>query len=91
MPRNVRNFWLEGDIDGNRAAVSGGPQSKGGGFSLRIKQRHRGGIVEAMTVTGWVMADGSLALEAESGTGAPLVTTDKQGSAVSIRVTTERD
>lgn len=39
MPRNVRNFWIEGRIDGRDSTFAAGPATKDGGFSLTIKQR----------------------------------------------------
>ncbi len=53
MPRNVRNFWLELDVDGKRTRVETGPQSKDGGFSLDVKMRDEGGIVRAALLTGY--------------------------------------
>lgn len=32
MPRNVRNFWIEGRIDGRESVLKGGPKNKAGGF-----------------------------------------------------------
>ena len=64
MPRNVRNFWLELDVDGQRTQVATGPVAKDGGFQLTIRQRDKGDIVRAMHVRGWVQKDGSLKCEA---------------------------
>lgn len=33
MPRNVRNFWIDAQIDG-RTVLTGGPKGKGGGAAL---------------------------------------------------------
>lgn len=63
MPRNVRNFWLELDVDGRRT-VATGPQAKDGGFSLSIRMRDNGGITRAMQVSGYAEVDGSLRLVA---------------------------
>ena len=62
MPRNVRNFWIEADIDGQKSGIAGGPQRKDGGFDLTIKQRSDGQIVEALEVLGRVI-DGELVLK----------------------------
>ena len=62
MPRNVRNFWLEANIDGRDTTLEGGPISKDGGFRLTIYQRHNGDVVKALDITGQVSHDGELQL-----------------------------
>jgi hypothetical protein len=52
MPRNVRNFWVEVEIDGRKTKFAGGPRSKDGGLRVTIKQRHRGKVVKALEVEG---------------------------------------
>lgn len=44
MPRNVRNFWIELDVDGKKQKVATGPRNGSGGFRLRILMREEGGI-----------------------------------------------
>ena len=44
MPRNVRNFWVELDIDGKTTEIATGPRNKDGGFSMLIKIRENGSI-----------------------------------------------
>ena len=51
MPRNVRNFWIETDIDGANT-MSGGPRSKDGGFSANIFIRSNGGVMKAVNISG---------------------------------------
>lgn len=63
MPRNVRNFWLEFDIDGRGSVMASGPVSKDGGFSGRILMRHDGGIVRAVELDGRITSDGRIVLE----------------------------
>jgi hypothetical protein len=63
MPRNVRNFWLEGQIDGRSSKIEGGPVAKDGGFFLRIKMRDDGGILNALSIRGTADEDGTLWLE----------------------------
>lgn len=63
MPRNVRNFWIELDVDGSRSQVATGPRNADGGFRLSIKQRDNGGIAHTLTVDGRV-SDGRLVLKA---------------------------
>jgi hypothetical protein len=61
MPRNVRNFWVELDVDG-RSRVATGPRSKDGGFELNIKMRDEGSVKEAVRIVGNALEDGSLEL-----------------------------
>jgi hypothetical protein len=46
MPKNVRNFWIEIEVDGNKSKVATGPISKDGGFSCIILMRENGKISE---------------------------------------------
>ena len=46
----VRNFWIEGSIDGRISTLAGGPQSKEGGLEVIIKQREDGGITAPIEV-----------------------------------------
>jgi hypothetical protein len=64
MVRNVRNFWIEAEIDGRSARLQGGPASSDGGFSLRVMMRDEGSIVRALSVSGWAHS-GELRLEVE--------------------------
>ncbi len=69
MPRNVRNFWLDGDIDGRKSGISGGPQAKDGGFSLTIKQRDNGQVTTGLRIDGYAFLDGTLQLRIRDGSG----------------------
>lgn len=44
MPRCVRNFWLDGEVDGASKGIGTGPKSSGGGFYLTILIRENGQI-----------------------------------------------
>ena len=66
MPVNIRNFWIEARIDGRSSELSGGPQSKDGGFSLILRQRDKGGIVTAARINGRVLSDGRICLDVEA-------------------------
>lgn len=79
MPRNVRNFWIETLIDGQRTAVRGGPAAKDGGFDMMIYQRDDGNVVDVLTVLGRVRHDGVL----------ELIVRQRDGTEV-IRVRTDR-
>ena len=67
MPRNTRNFWIEGAIDGRTTIIKGGPTSKGGGFELRVKMRDSGDIVDdALIVRGIAKPCGELYVVVEA-------------------------
>ena len=63
MPRNVRNFWIELNIDGRKSRIATGPVSKDGGFSATIYMRDAGCVERAMVIRGQARPDG-LALQA---------------------------
>lgn len=65
MPRNVRNFWLELNVDGATKRIETGPRAKDGGFELTILMRDKGSIVRALDVRGYVDREGQLRLIAE--------------------------
>ncbi len=54
QPRNVRNFWLEIEIDGRKTPIACGPARKRGGFKLLIRQRNKGRIINALRIAGTV-------------------------------------
>lgn len=65
MPRSVRNFWIELNVDGRTSRVETGPVSKDGGFSLSILVRNEGSILEKhMEVQGRAMMNGDLVVTA---------------------------
>ena len=57
MPRNVRNFWVEMDVDGKRTQVATGPRRADGGFRLNIWMRDKGHVRKALTIGGWTEKD----------------------------------
>lgn len=63
MPRNVRNFWIDLDVDGRASRVSTGPRRKDGGFQLDIKMRTEGDIFNPVTIYGRANPDGTLSLK----------------------------
>lgn len=69
MPRNVRNFWIELDVDGSKSRVETGPRNKEGGFSMVIRQRDGGDISTALVLRGYVLSNGQLVLDATSADG----------------------
>ena len=56
MPRNVRNFWIEGETD-NGTEFGTGPRAKEGGFFADIYMREDGGVRHALKIRGWVDGD----------------------------------
>ena len=44
MPRVVRNFWVESDIDGYKNILSGGGKAKNSGMTVMILHRENGEI-----------------------------------------------
>ena len=44
MARNVRNFWIELDVDGYKTKVKRGPRGRFGGFHMIISMRDNGEI-----------------------------------------------
>ena len=63
MPKIVRNFWLEADVDGRRSLVTGGPRGKDGGITLRIYQRDSGAVRTALRGECHACRDGTLCLD----------------------------
>ena len=68
MPRNVRNFWIEGLIDGRESNLVGGPKSKDGGFDIDIYQRDNGAVTNPLVITGRAFGD-TLSLAIYTSTG----------------------
>lgn len=62
MPRNVRNFWIELEVDGKKSRIATGPVRKDGGFRMTIKQRSSGRIIRAVDLCGRIDSNGLLRL-----------------------------
>lgn len=54
MPRNVRNFWIEAEVDGRKTPVALGPQGKDGGFHLTVYMRNKGEVEAVLGLEGRV-------------------------------------
>ena len=54
MPRNVRNFWIETEIDGASKSLEGGPKKKEGGFTTNVFMREKGGVKRVLEITGYI-------------------------------------
>jgi hypothetical protein len=60
MPRNVRNFWIDVEIDGQKTRLRGGPQGREGGLRLSILQRSEGAVSTALIIDCYVNDAGDL-------------------------------
>lgn len=63
----VRNFWIDGTVDGRATGVEGGPRSKDGGFSMTVYIRDEGGIETGVRMSGRVNSEGQLVLDVSPG------------------------
>ena len=66
MLKNVRNFWIEADVDGS-SSITAGPKSKDGGFSLSIFMRDEGSIKKVVNITGVGGSELKLSIHTEDG------------------------
>ena len=82
----TRNFWIEGQVDGRKTQLTGGPQSSGGGFDLTVYQRDEGLSRVGVRITGRVV-NGELILDVDPGAFVRNVRVENRGG---FRVTTER-
>lgn len=92
MPRNVRNWWVEGTIDGRAMVKLGGPQAKDGGFTLTVFQRDEGSVKTALRLSGWVDGSGILRLDVAQG-DLPIKLMDTnapEGLKCDLRITSKR-
>ncbi len=67
MPRCVRNFWLDAEIDGRRSRFSSGPRARDGGFRLDIYTRERGAIAPSPVRVSGRCCAGTLSLVVHDG------------------------
>ena len=51
MPRNVRNFWFDAQVDDRAAVVSAGPRARDGGMVIDLFQRNDGDVAPAFRIT----------------------------------------
>lgn len=54
----VRNFYIQGSIDGRKTSLSGGPSRKDGGMVLVLTQRNEGSIEKCATIECFAEGDG---------------------------------
>lgn len=79
MPRNVRNFFVELQVDGRRSRVSTGPIRKDGGFQATIYIRDKGYVSKALSIEGFARGEKLTLLVQPAG--------DEEGS---VRIERER-
>lgn len=51
MPRHVRNFWIDLDVDG-RTPIGTGPKGKDDGFCMNVFIRDNGSVKKAVAING---------------------------------------
>jgi hypothetical protein len=52
MPRNVRNFWIEIEVDGRKERIACGPKSASGGFTMKLLMRNEGEVMHVANISG---------------------------------------
>lgn len=94
MPRNVRNYWVEADVDGRQSSLAGGPRSKDGCIDVTLHMRHEGEITTPVKIRGRVASDGTLRLYVDiDGSDAVvtnIATDEARPDKVSVMVITKR-
>ncbi len=76
--RNVRNFFIKGQVDGRETPIGTGPRSKDGGFELEIFMRENGSISDkTVHISGFARPDGTLELRVFHPNGAEVITTER--------------
>jgi hypothetical protein len=89
--RNVRNFWLELEVDGKPTKIATGPKSKDGGFLLTVYVREEGHISnKQLHVRGSVNHDGTLSLSLTLDGGAKDYCEHEDGSLTASMGTVQR-
>lgn len=67
MPRCIRNFWLDAEIDGKRSRFASGPRARDGGFRLDIHYREHGSVsARSLRISGRCVQN-KLTLKVEDG------------------------
>jgi hypothetical protein len=64
MPRNVRNFWVDLEVDGRASNVGSGPRRRDGGLQATFRIRDEGGISKKSICVEGHEHDGKLRLSA---------------------------
>ena len=79
MPRIVRNFCIDLNVDGRKHAVATGPKGYWGGLRLTLQQRNEGWVDKALKIDCYYGSDGQLHTRVYAGEGHAVytVTTDR--------------
>jgi hypothetical protein len=67
VPRTVRNFWLDINVDGKKAGIGTGPRSRDGGFRCRVLMRSNGRILDEELMIDGIVVNGLLKLRVWNG------------------------
>lgn len=63
MPRNVRNFWIETQVDGRKTDIGTGPRSKDGGIYVSVGMRDKGDVESRkVELEGFATTEGKILL-----------------------------
>ena len=57
-PRNLRNFWLELNVDGRKSKIATGPRARSGGFSLQLSVASHGQTKQRLDLSGFPLQNG---------------------------------
>jgi hypothetical protein len=87
MVAAMRNFWIEGEVDGRRTSLAGGPRSKDGGFELAVYVRDKGSSEVAVRLSGRATRAGKLILNVTPGS---YVTVTPVRDSAAFEIETER-
>ena len=60
MPKNVRNFWIDLNVDGRQNIIGTGPKSRDGGLKLTLCQRNEGCVDKVLEINCYCGSDGQL-------------------------------
>ncbi len=58
MPRNLRNFWIELDVDGYQKSVARGPRRRDRGFTITVNIASHGQPMRLMQISGYALQSG---------------------------------
>ena len=55
--KNLRNFYLEAEVDGKKTKMVGGPKHKDGGMNINLFVRDKGELMRAVSIDCFVGFD----------------------------------
>jgi hypothetical protein len=74
MPRCVRNFWIDLQVDGRQSDIMTGPRRSDGGFDMYVYIRNRGAVEQLLRIKGQCVGSDSLELCIADGEGRSVAT-----------------